>query len=235
MDVFIKEYKQIFKPLAIEHGFRIHRISFFRIRNDVLQFFLLRRHPVGGRSCTIQWGVLPLCMGLDRGSLMDGEEIGRLISRIPWWGYEPRDPESIRRAISELAFVVKKSLLPLFDQAVDSASAYQAECDYDVSAYGQVLMLSSSKICYAIKTGDYARAIENLRALEAQNMDGHELKVASMTDVELREDYLRRFTEKLSRIRHQIDRLSIPDMDYINDFITTNEEMSLRNLGVKKT
>ncbi|MDP3487834.1 MAG: hypothetical protein Q8S19_07875 [Bacillota bacterium] len=233
VDQFVKRYKEIFKPLATKHGFRIHRQAFFRVINDVAQFFVLRRDGYG-RTCTLEWAILPLCMGLKRGSFASGMDVAPFLKKYEWWEYDPGKPEDIEQALTELLTVFKNFLLPIFETSTDSASAYEAECSLDRKMYGEVFMHSSSKTCFTIKMGDYAKAVEHLRAIEEQNLSGHEQKVALM-DEERKERYLKRFNEDLAEIRKQIELLSIPDMDYINDFIDTNEEMSLRNLGVKKT
>ena len=233
VDQFVKRYKELFKPLATKHGFRIHRQAFYRVINDVAQFFVLRRDGYG-RICTLEWGILPLCMGLERGDFASGMDAAPLLEKYEWWEYDPGKPEDIERALTELLAVFEHHLLPVFETATDSASAYEAECSLDRKMYGEVFMHSSGKICFTIKMGAYDKAVEHLRALEAKYLPGYEETVALM-DEERKERYLKRFNEDIAEIRKQIKFLSVPDMDYINDFIDTNEEMSLRNLGVKKT
>lgn len=230
MDYFLQNYKRLFNPLAVEHGYRTYSQSYYRVTNDIVKYFVLRR--ISGGSCTVLWSVMPLCLRITKSSLTEGMyEIGSLTGVHNGWEYDPHSEGSMLNVLNEMYAVTRYHLLPLLDSAVNSASAYRLECRFDGGS-----MLSSSKICYAIKMGDYNLAIQHLQALEAQNLEAYMNKMndmAFLTNV-MYEDYVEKFNEKLSRIRYQIERLSIPDMDYISNFVTENEEVSLRSLGVKR-
>lgn len=237
LDTFLSYYKQLFKPLAKEHGFRVYGQSFYRLRNDLIQFFVLRRASHGG-ACTIEWSVLPLCIGVEKSHLLAAaKDIGPFLGTREWWYYDPRDDDSKLSALKSMLAATEKYLMPALDKVVDSASAYELQCDYDRRTYGEVLMHDRGKVCFAIKMGDYARAITHLKAIEAKNLialgNALDNKIGVLGE-EHRQAYIDRCNTTLRRIRYEIERLSIPDMDYINNFITRNEELSLMNLGIKR-
>lgn len=235
MDLFLQNYKSYFKPLISEYGFKNYKNAYYRVINDVAQYFVLHRWVPFGRSCTIEFNVFPLCMGLSKKSFLTAsKDIVQLIGTTKWWDYDPNNEESVVKTITQMYTVAKEYLIPFFEKATDSAAAFDEICKLEKKIYTDIpegiIKNDYSKICFAIKLGNYDKAIEFLKVAENQylyvdtqtleNLDKHE-----------KEQYLRRIAEELSSIRREIECLSKPDMDYIGNFIKEGEENTLKNLN----
>ena len=236
MDDLLQCYSQMFTPLARENGFEACGKSFYRVTNDIVQGFMLVVQPYGG-ICTIEWFALPFCLPVTKEAFASSRRIGNFLGHA----YIPGCDESQHRAVDKLFVVTRDVLLPPLDRVVDASSAYAFYCDNDIQRYGGIRMHDYIKAVLSIKVGDYPRAEQHLRAVEAHRLAVFNSNLDMMgkdpdlrTDLEGKEAYIKDFTESIVPLRYMSERLSIPDMDYINDYITSNEEQSRINLGLKQ-
>ena len=236
MDFLLRSYKQLFTPLAKDNGFKPSGKSFYRLKDDIVQWFVINKSHKG--TCTIELNALPFCWPVNRTSLTGGRRMGDFLGLDRWWDYDPRCDESKLLAVEGMFVVTRDLLLPALDRAVDAASVYALLCENDMRRSGEVRS-GEVKVALSTKMGDYSTAVEHLRSMEkhsvtvfAHNMSRNDPYF--LPDPKEREAYISRHNEYIAGLRHQIECLSIPDMDYINDYITTNEEQTRINFGMKK-
>lgn len=234
MDIFLRHFKQKYKTLALEYGFKSCGKAYYRVRNDVVQYFLLHRWAPYGRSCTIDFDVLPLCIGIDKGDFKSAnKDIIQLMGITNWWEYDSNNEESILVAINKMFVATKDYLIPFFENAVDSASAYKEICNFEKKIYtaipGGIIMNDYAKVCFTIKIGDYDKTLEHLKAAEFQNRTLDTQTLVNLNESD-KQQYVKRHNAKLNKIRQEIEMISGRDMGYINEFILKNEEISLGNL-----
>ena len=120
---FVERCKEEFEPL----GFIRKGESFVRVRNDVVQVFSLFRFA-SNHCCTINCGVYPIC------SKVLSIDVGRYDSKY-WesvpnsgqWMYFCDEDDTIHRCVGEIITTITKHIIPFFDRATDSNSAFN-EC-----------------------------------------------------------------------------------------------------------
>lgn len=234
MEVFVQSYKQMFKTIALEYGFKSHKNSFYRVVNDVVQYFVLHKWVPFGRSCTIDFNIYPLCIRVDKSNLSSASyDIIRLLDKPCWWEYNPNNNDNVLEVLREMYIATKEHLIPFFEKATDCASAYEALCSLEKSIYtgipGGIITNDYGKVCFAIKIGAYYKAIEHLKAIEKQNRTIDTQTLDALNQYE-KEKYCKRKKEKLNEIIKEIELLDIPDMNYINSFVANNEAYSLSHL-----
>ena len=170
MDYFLQEYKKVFSPLANKYGFRCYKRSFYRVINDVTQFFVLHRWMPFGRNCTIDFGIYPLCMGIENEDLLTASMNISTLTAKNWWSYDISDKITMNQVICDMYASVNEYLIPLLERAVDSASAYEELCSIESRIYTDIpeglTMSDYAKVCFAVKMGAYNIAIEHLKAIE---------------------------------------------------------------------
>ena len=234
MDFLLQSYKQMFTPLAKDNGFKPSGKSFYRLKDDIVQWFVINKSHKG--TCIIEWGALPFCFPVSKRELTGGRRIGDFLGWDRWWDYDPRCDESKLLAVEGMFVVTRDLLLPVLDRAVDAASVHALLCENDMRRHGEVLN-GELMVALCVKIGNYPRAVEHLRSMQAQLVEGFNSK-KDRKDIfineEERQAYIRLRTEMIASRRHKIERLSIPDMDYINDYITRNEEQTRINFGLKE-
>ena len=234
MDIFLKKYKDAMKTEMAKYRFKSCGKAFYRVINDVVQYFVLHRWVPYGRSCTIDFNIFPLCIGIDKKDLSSASyDIGKLSNRSKWLEYDLSKEESVIETIDTLLVETKENLVPFFERATDCKLSYEEICNLQRRIYTQVpggiIMHNNAFVGFTIKMGAYDKALEHLKAIEKINLHMN-VQTLQYLDQHGKEEYERRHYETLAKIRKEIELISIPDVDYINSIITKNEEYSLNNL-----
>lgn len=89
MDSFLKIYKEYCKDEFEKYGFKRCKNNHYRVVNDVLQTFLLHR-SIYGYNCTVEFGITPLCYGIDKDHKCSVGGIYNLRmfeGGVEWWEY----------------------------------------------------------------------------------------------------------------------------------------------------
>lgn len=234
MDYFLKNYKHHFKEALAQYGFKTYNKAFYRIKNDVMQYFLLHRWVPYGRSCTIDFDIYPLCMGVDKSYFVSATfDVTTLKGLNNWWEYDPKSEKSISDVTKKMLTATIDHLIPFFERAVDCRSAYNEICKLQKKLYGQIVMHDYSMVYFNIKIGCFNKAIEHLKAIEDQ-INEDDSDTLSRLGPEDKKEYIAKKNKSLWEIREFIKVISLPDINYINQLVAKNEESSSVNLGHKK-
>lgn len=126
MNLLLSEYmrrcRENYKPL----GFQRNKQTYARVVGDVLQRFTLFRYS-SGRSCTIEFGVVPLCMNipyLDTGGYSMEKFVIKKDLYSPAWPYNAASLESVTECLDQLFSCFEKNVLPLFERADSCETAF---------------------------------------------------------------------------------------------------------------
>lgn len=241
MDIFLKKYKQVFKEALAGYNFKIYHRTFYRVTNDVVQYFdLWRRVPY----CNIRFSILPIWIGFTKSDLSEVlYEINRFLNSdngviVLGWRYEPRDEGSILKAINALLDMVKGYLIPVFEKAADSSSAYRETCNLHEKFYGKIDVSDGNLIAFNLKMGNYKKAVELAQA----DRDAYKIAMADyfnnakksgFTDEEISES-IKKYNESLGILEEYVKVLSTSDVGCFDEIIENNERATLINLGYLK-
>lgn len=101
------------------------QIVFFRISEDVIQSFTLKRFR-GVPICTVEFEIDPLCAGAPI-YLGVGDELDRFSveqhAKYGGWKYQPLVEQSVVECVNAMSETMDKYLIPLFDRCVNCAAA----------------------------------------------------------------------------------------------------------------
>ena len=236
MDYFIKTYKARCKEAFGALGFKAFRNNHYRVVNDVYQCFRLKR-SISGFLCDIEWCIAPLCVGLDgKDSVPNFHYLSRFEDNILFWHYDRKSEESIDLCVNGLIEYLKKHLMPFFDQSTNCSNAYKQAMIWEermrkrYQRNDDSYPLNTNYYCMALKIGDYDEALKYL-AQYRKNITGDSEGTESYDDDPEAKEY---FEKRLAEWDDKIAHIKARDMDWINNFIQTNERKSLVNLGLKK-
>ena len=224
MDYLTKIYKEECKKEFCALGFKTCRNNFYRVINDVFQSFCLHK-SVSGVDCTIEFSVVPLCMGnVINKSYCGATHLKMFEGNYSWFSYDRNDIKSIDNCVDLMLEYMKKYLIPHFDNSDNSKKAYFLTCDFQQRNYKNGIMLSDYALfCMALKSGFYEKSIEHLKAQKRQT---EYAIVRNNNCFGMQIDKI----DKIRRIDYQIKMIAQPDLNYIDAFISENEKNALSNL-----
>jgi hypothetical protein len=236
MDIFLKYYKQECKLVFSPFGFRSIGNNHYRVINDVFQAFYLHR-SLSGDHCTIQFGITPLCYGIDQEYR---KTTGGIYSPVnfegwdAWWYYNRKSIESIQSCIQTIIAYTKEKILPLFDAGTDCASAYRVICQIERAAQQMIDdNPSPGGDCgyyMLLKMGEYEKASMYLRhsiaCLEYDDPD--------MLEMDKTPSYYERKQKWLDECQTSLEMLQSGDDKRITAFLEENERKSRVTLGLEK-
>jgi len=130
MDTFLKQYKEIVKPIFAPLGFKFKGQNCLRVTNDVVQSFCLSRSR-WGRACRVTFDVLPLCAPIDSPMVRQGigiYDLSNLPSGKDWWEYAPDSPADVEGCIRDMVGFMERNLLPFFQKTESCQEAYPVLC-----------------------------------------------------------------------------------------------------------
>lgn len=233
MDLFLKTYVEVCKKEFTKYGFKKMGKNFFRVENDVIQNFNLHRSRYG-RSCTVEFGIIPLCYKIEKTVIKNGlgpYNLRMFEDSMEWWDYDRDSSESIVSCVNELVDYIKKYLIPFFERGNDCFDAYREICILEKSVSkpfkNAISMDDYLKYCMTLKIADYNAALAHLKAIEEQWVDAYN----SMNEGGyMTKEYAKNTEEQLKKYRKEIEAISNRDMEYISNFIAENEAYSLLQL-----
>jgi hypothetical protein len=231
---FNKKFKEIIKMEFSQFGFKCKGNNFVRVVDDVMLNFNLHMSR-SGWSCTIEFGIVPLCYPIEKSNVTGGLGIYNLRmfeGSMEWWNFDRKSEQSIDTCIHQLVMYMHKYLIPFFERGNNCADAYQEMCTLEKLCHNNVRMADYWKYCLALKMGNFDIAQSHLKAVEQQWVDAYnEMNERGYITKEYEED-----TKKgLEEYRKEIEMVTKRDEQAIKDFILNNEAYSLSNLkGVYK-
>ena len=235
------------------YGFLRKGATFIRAVHDVVQTFTYEKLS-SGRECRVLFSVLPLCLRIEKG-YMDGFAYSHELRKFEVqqnneggdrWKYDPKSEDSIDSCVEEIIRYIKKYLLPFFEKANNSHTAFreliQVEERFDANRkrglklsgimdrakpIEERILLDTVIYYLALKNDDYAFALQCRQALEQQNQNAFENMLAH--------GYLDE-KEKCSReksiaiLQEECRRLAAGDTAYFKQILIENEAYSNRVL-----
>lgn len=231
MNYLAKVYKQNCKKEFSALKFKSYRNNFYRVINDVFQSFELHQ-SVSGRGCTVHFVVTPLCVGNTINKAYCGpDHIKMFENDYSWFQYDKNDEHNMDNCVYEMVEYIKKYVIPYFHAADNSRDAYFATCEFQRKHYREGIFLADYYLfCMALKSGLYDQALEHLIAKR------NHIEVAYRTNKEylgnqLQTEYEEEMIKKINLIDYQIEMISVRNIEYIQEFICSNEKNALLNLG----
>lgn len=244
MDKLKKGFYEYCEAKLSSYGFKRKRNVFFRVVNDVLQVVALKKY-CSGDACTVEFGLVPLCMKLDQWFLMVGISPYNLrrfevVSWSQWdnWIYNPKSNESVEQCIDSIKISIQKYLIPFFDRA-NCCKTAQIEIEklLDIFEKNRVTSLLACGIspCTSLappeysfaenmyyielKNKDYSAALKNRRTLRDINSSALETnRRAGIPD-----HMLSNQMQKISLLDETIQKLEANDEPYFQSLISENE------------
>jgi len=242
MGYFLKTYKDICKNEFGKYGFKSYRNNHYRVINDVFQSFGLHR-SVYGWDCTIEFTIAPLCGETKLEKTTCGADHLKMFEGVyEWFPYDRNSEDSMKSCILDMVSYMHKYLMPYFEKGDSCKSAYNVIGEFEVVSRAKIekqegikefSLYSYIRACMALKNGDYDKAYEHFKVVEAQWLDAYKTNSETYKE-KIDPEYVKRYEAKLAELREKIRRISEHDMDYINNFIWENERDSLINLGLMK-
>ncbi len=126
MNLFNKKYVTYCDSEFLSLGFKRKRSTYFRIANNVLQFFSLKSWG-NGHLHTIEFESKPFCCGIVKNWEISGKydmERFDIQPQIGAWFCDPLNESSIGVCIHQLITNIKLFVIPFFDRTLDVVSAF---------------------------------------------------------------------------------------------------------------
>lgn len=222
------------------------QIVFFRISEDVIQSFTLKRFR-GVPICTVEFEIDPLCAGAPI-YLGVGDELDRFSveqhAKYGGWKYQPLVEQSVVECVNAMSETMDKYLIPLFDRCVNCAAALpelikteelfeknrievlclEGRIDCATSIGQEDMLFDDRKYYMALKSHDLAYARKYLRFQISYREK--KLKKTNNSD-SVRE----RFSCNLNRAREQLKQLESAGFDYFDPLLSKNEDEARKYLA----
>ena len=235
--IVTKYYKQIFKVLVSEHGFKQKGTLFYKlVNNKMLQTICLHQFSFG-YSFTVNFGFFPTCIGIeDELQLKEGKfRVGYLTEGYDYsWDYGRPDSKPEEVLVKEAFVVVQEKVLPLFEKITDEETYQTYVCELEKQFYGSPLDNSSNMIWVNLKTGNYEKALDIINKLEMQNYDAAAANKVLYDKEEDYQRYLQRIESNLAELRSIKTAIQKNDKSFLEALLQQNEEKSKRVLEMLK-
>lgn len=226
MRFLTNQYKKRCKELFGKYGFINYRNYFYRVVNDVFQSFELHKSAYGDK-CTIHFCVRPLCEGNSIAKNCCGPDHLKIFeSNFTWFEYDRYNEENIRKCLEEMIHYMQKYLLPYFERANDSETAYHCYYIFQEEHFKEGVVMSDPHLYYfALKAKMYDRALEHLQAQKAriQSIIEEERVFGNYDRIESLQENIDEFDKHIKMIEGFNEK-------EIAEYIETQEKIALHNL-----
>jgi len=228
MDYLIKEYKKRCKEEFANYGFKSFRNNHYRIINDIFQSFNLHR-SVSGSDCTVEFGIIPLSVGYDLDkSSCNPYHLKVFENTYEWFSYDRNSIISVDMCIDEMFVYMKKYLMPLFEKAEDSKSAYSIMCNYESVFAGNAY----ERFCMCLNFKNFDDAKVHIEKVIKQNEYAFERNKEAFGE-NITQEYIQKIEKKISEKRNLLKLVETKNYSTIQEWLKTNEKRNKHNLGVK--
>ncbi len=220
--------------------------TFAREIGGVLQSFTLKCYR-GGGMCTIEFGVSPLCAGID--SIDIGTYNLSHFEKYDDWTYD-KTVESMEQCVDRIFHYINQYLLPFFERSESVEDAWHALiglerlfcenrkqylakqhiCDRAGHNAETSAFLDSTKYYMALRRKDYSTALICRKAVLRQNVDA--LKAVQSYPWFPEKEIAKR-EGKIAQIKKEIELLERGDTAYFERIIEENEIISINYLRQK--
>ena len=242
MDLFLKTYANECKKHFAHLGFRRSGNTHWRVINDVYQAFFLQRRAKDG-SCQLLFGTIPLCIGIESHYVRDGSLLTFQPTHFPdcnllSWTYLTNSEDSIASCVRRIMMFIQKYLLPYFERGIDCLSAYNENRKFyiymqqrldETDIDDRIFMGDYPEFCMILKSREYAFA-EEYMAMAIASKKRHLSYI--IQEASPSEAYIADKNMKIAQDVATLERISVHDEAFIQDWIETNELKSLKALGL---
>ena len=228
MDHFIRFYKKRCKEEFSKYGFKSFRNNYYRVVNDIFQSFTFHR-SVSGNDCNIIFGIVPLSVEykLDK-SFVNPCRVTDFEDNRPWYNYNRNSEASVEKCINEMILCMNEYLMPVFEKALDSESAYLTIVEHDNVFKGN----SYERFCMCLKFGDYINAKKHLQEVIEQHENAFRRNKEALGN-NITQEYIQKMEAKIFEKRSLLKLIDNNDHDAIQRIISKNEKRNRVNLGIK--
>ena len=242
MNTVTNVFKIKFKKVLFHSGFKLHRNTFYRAVNDIVQtVMLIEKRPI----YSVGFSVMPLFWGFSDLS-NEGYSIHELRSgkMKRHWEYHPSSPfqynddeeyvlinsedKYIEEMIDNMLNIVITHVIPFFERAYDCKSALEMIKEYETSIYGHDIAVKNEAAQYwwHIKLGLYERALEHLQVVkrnrQLHNEDNMFDRANRIDETKMLIDYFKLQYELATSIDVHQTRKDMLSRDSINESFKRN-------------
>lgn len=226
MSNVLKEYNKMCKKEFDSYNFKLFHNNHYRVINDIFQSFRLHR-SISGQECTVEFGIIPMSVGYDLNkSSVCPYHLNNFTGMHDWFEYDRNSPEDVNACVVKLIADMKKYLMPLFDKAVDSKSAYELMCEHNDIFAGN----SYERFCMCLKIEDYEDAKTYINKVIAQSTHAFERNREAFGD-NIAHTYIEKMEEKISEEENLLKMTLSKNYELIQKWLITNEKRNMQNLG----
>ena len=228
MDRFISIYKKRCKEEFSKYGFKTFRNNYYRVVNDIFQSFTFHR-SVSGNDCNTIFGIVPLSVeyNLDK-SFVNPCRVTDFEDKRPWYNYDRNSETSVEKCINEMILCMDKYLMPIFEKAVDSESAYLIIAENDNVFKGN----SYERFCMCLNFGDYEKAKMHLQEVIEQHKNAFARNKEALGN-NITQEYIQKMETKILEKEALLKLIDNKDYNAIQTFISENEKRNKLNLGIE--
>lgn len=228
MDYFINIYKKRCKEEFSKYGFKSFRNNYYRVVNDIFQSFTLHR-SVSGSDCNTIFGIVPLSVEykLDK-SFVNPCRVSDFEDNRPWYNYDRTLESSVEKCINDMILCMNKYLMPVFEKAVNSESAYLTIMEHDNVFKGG----SYEKLCMCLKFGDYINAKKHLQEVIEQHENAFRRNKEAL-GIDITQEYIQKMEVKISEKKSLLKLIVNKDYNAIQKLISENEKRNKLSLGIR--
>lgn len=228
MEYILKEYKRKCKDEFSMYGFKTYKSNHYRIIGDVFQSFNLHQ-SVSGTDCTVEFGIIPLSVeySIDKSSC-NPYHLKNFEGIYEWFNYDRNSITTMNLCVDNIIEYMKKYLMPVFEKAVDSESAYLTIMEYDKVFKGN----SYERFCMCLNFGDYENAKKHLQEVIEQHENAFRRNKEALGN-NITQEYIDKMEEGISQKKKMLKLIDSKDDDAIQKLIYENEKRNRLNLGIK--
>lgn len=228
MEYILKEYKRRCKEEFSVYGFKTYRSNHYRIVGDVFQSFNLHQ-SVSGTECTVEFGIIPLSVEYRIDKLSCNPcHLKNFEGIYEWFSYDRSSITNMNSCIDSIIEYMKKYLMPVFDKAMDSESAYLTIMEYANVFKGN----SYERFCMCLNFGDYEKAKKHLHEVIEQNKNAF-ARNKEVLGNNITQEYIQKMEEGISQKEKFLKLIDNKDYDAIQKVISENEKRNKFNLGIR--
>ena len=230
MDYLLDKYKRTFGEALTVLGYKRYNKTYYLPESDIVKKISLNRTKT---NCALEYGIMPFCFPVDSKACLSG---GRYFLIPPpdriWtaWFFIENVPDKVDPVIEDMLRATKEYILPWFDKIHDCKDAYPEMIELEKKLLkGKVSMNDSVKVWICIKNGDYENAYSHMSAIVKQNEDAYRIKTAEFEktgDTQARDAFLKSFLPGFQMLDDELHRISIPDVEYLQNIVAKNEAIS---------
>ena len=225
-----KLYKEYCVKELSKYGFRRYGKNYWRISEGIFQSFCLHK-SVSGENCTVEFVVKPLCSehAITKNTC-GSNHLKMFENEYSWFEYDRQNEQSIYSCVEEMIMYMKRYLIPYFERTTSAKDAYHEIKNFQREHYKEGILWSDRNLYnLALKSGLYDEAELHLVAYKEHITKAFKTNSEYLSDDE---EYIQSMEEAIRQVELELIYVQRRDLNFIQNYITVNETLSLKNLGL---